>query len=236
MTVAALIGAARAVLAADPCRIEVVEAGSGWPVPLVELRTTHYVRLLTDNAGVIALDLPELMGREVWFDVFGHGYEVKKDGFGYRGVRLTPESGRTLRVEVARTIECGLCVWNDATSNFERLRVLWTRTETAPKKPLAPEGHPAFWKDDQGRRWVLFGNPLPRLRCPATFEAWQDAATWEALDPQQTLEPASGGKPVKPHYADPLPAGLGRPGADPSTRMKWGGVRGCSTGTGRLRP
>ena len=88
----------------EPCRIEVVEKGSGWPVPLVELRTTHQVRLVTDNAGVIALDLPELMGRETWFDVSGHGYEVAKDGFGSRGVRLKPEPGKTLKVEVTRTI------------------------------------------------------------------------------------------------------------------------------------
>src|SRR6266576_4172268 len=72
---------------ASLCRIEVVEKGSGWPVPLVELRTTHNVRLVTDNAGLIAFDLPELMGRETWFDVLGNGYEVPKDGFGMSGVR-----------------------------------------------------------------------------------------------------------------------------------------------------
>src|SRR5205809_743867 len=44
------------------------------------------------------------MGRETWFDVIGHGYEYPKDGFGYRGVRLKPEPGKTLKVEVTRTI------------------------------------------------------------------------------------------------------------------------------------
>ena len=68
--------------AVEPCRIEVVEKGSGWPVSLVELRTTHAVRFVTDNAGVIAFDLPELMGRETWFDVSGHGYDRPRDGFG----------------------------------------------------------------------------------------------------------------------------------------------------------
>ena len=70
-----------------------VEEGSGWPVPLAELRTTHNVRFVSDNAGVIAFDLPELMNRETWFFVEGHGYEVPKDGFGYRGVRLIPAGG-----------------------------------------------------------------------------------------------------------------------------------------------
>jgi hypothetical protein len=319
------------------CRIEIVEAGSGWPVPLVELRTTHQIRFVSDNAGVIAFDAPELMGRETWFNVQGHGYEIPKDGFGYRGVRLKPEPGKTLRVEVQRRIiakrlgritgagmfaesqklgqeldwpetgvlgcdsiqnavhrgkmfwlwgdttlahyplgifdstsatsaiqllrsfeppvrlkldyftsdkglpravakmpgsgptwitayvslpdqtgtsrlvasyskiipplesyEFGLCVWNDATANFEPSRVVWTKSEQTPKRPPAPEGHPVFWKDEAGREWVLFGDPFPRLRCPATFEAWQNSNTWEVLTPQATLLSADG-KTVKPH-------------------------------------
>jgi hypothetical protein len=320
------------------CRIEVVEKSTGWPVPLVELRTTHNVRLVTDNSGVIAFDLPELMSRETWFDVIGHGYEVPKDALGSRGVRLKPEPGKTLKVEVNRMIlsrrlgrltggglfaesqklgreldgaesgilgcdsvqnavhdgklfwawgdtiipnyplgifhmtsatttvqplssfepplrlkfdyftdakgaprevakmpgsgptwvsgyvslpdktgvrrlvgtyikvravleayECGLCVWNDKTANFEQHRVLWTKSDAAPKQPPVPDGHPAFWKDSRGKEWVLFGNPLPVLRCPATFEAWDDSASWEVLKPQENLHSATDGKPVKPH-------------------------------------
>jgi hypothetical protein len=326
------------LVAVEPCRIEVVEQGTGWPVPLVELRTTHNARFVTDNAGVIAFDLPELMGRDTWFDVIGHGYERARDGFGYRGVRLRPEPGGTLRVEVKRTMiakrlgrltggglfaesqklgreagwpesgilgcdsvqnavhrgrlywafgdttlaryplgifhmtsattapqpltsfepplrlrldyiadeqgrprgvaempgagptwvsgyislcdsngtprllgtyvkikppleayECGLCVWNEETRKFERHRVLWTKSESAPKQPPAPEGHPVLWKDTTGKEWVLFGNPLPALRCPARFEAWADPAAWEVLQPQETLIAADDGQPVKPH-------------------------------------
>jgi hypothetical protein len=319
------------------CRIEIVEAGSGWPVPLVELRTTHQMRFVSDNAGVIAFDAPELMGRETWFDVHGHGYEIPKDGFGYRGVRLKPEPGKTLRVEVQRRIiakrlgritgagmfaesqklgreldwpetgvlgcdsiqnavhrgktfwlwgdttlahyplgifdstsatsaiqplpsfeppvrlkldyftndnglpravarmpgsgptwitayvslpdktgaprlvasyskitppleayEFGLCVWNDAAANFKPLRVVWTKSEQTPKRPPAPEGHPVFWKDEAGHEWVLFGDPFPRLRCPATFEGWQNSNSWEVLTPQAMLL-SPDGKTVKPH-------------------------------------
>jgi hypothetical protein len=325
-------------LAAEPCRIVVVEKDTGWPVPLVELRTTHNVSFFTDNAGVIAFDLPELMGRQTWFFVDGRGYEVPKDGFGNRGVRLTPQPGETLRVEVKRTIiakrigrltgaglfaesvkcgddpklaesgvlgadsvqtavhngkhfwlwgdttlahyplgifhassattstqpvesfqpplrvkynyfrdekgaprgvapmpgpgptwltgymslpdrsgearlvatyvkikppleayEAGLCVWNDETEAFNQLKVIWTKSDDAPKAPLHPDGHPAFWTDENGKRWILFGNPLPTLRCPATFEAWQDPATWERIEPQKALENADGGPAVKPH-------------------------------------
>jgi hypothetical protein len=320
------------------CRIEVVEQGSGWPVPLVELRTTHQVRFVTDNAGVIAFDLPELMGREVWFEVLGHGYEVPKDGFGYHGVRLKPEPGQTLKVEVKRTIlakrlgrltggglfgesqklgherawresgvvgcdsvqnavhrgklfwlwgdttlaryplgifdatsatsavpplkqftpplrlqldyftdstgapravaklpgagptwvsgymslpdqsgtprlvgsyvkikppleayEWGLCVWNEVTASFESQRILWTKSAATPKPPPVPDGHPVLWKDAAGREWMLFGNPLPTLRCPATFEAWQDSSTWEVLTPQESLASTGDGQRVKPH-------------------------------------
>lgn len=99
-----LVSLTTAAGAAGPCRVEVVETGTGWPVPLVELRTIHHERFVSDNAGLIALDLPELMGRQTWFFVIGQGYEVPADGFGFRGVRLTPEPGRTLRVEVRRTI------------------------------------------------------------------------------------------------------------------------------------
>jgi len=321
-----------------PCRIEVTEKSTGWPVPLVELRTTHNVRLVTDNAGLIAFDLPELMGVDTWFDVIGQGYEVPKDGFGIRGVRLKPTPGATLRIEVNRTImakrlgrltgggvfaesqklglesnwkesgelgcdsvqnavhggrmfwiwgdttlasyplgifnatsartpvqplksfepplrlpftyfrdakgkprgvaaipgdgptwitayvslpdkngtprlvasymkvkppleayEWGLCTWNEKTEGLERLKVLWKKSESNPKPPPLPDGHPAFWKDADGKDWVLFGNPLPTLRCPATFEAWQDASTWEVLSPQTNLVSAADGKSVKPH-------------------------------------
>src|SRR5215216_4340471 len=88
----------------EPCRVEIVDKENNWPVPLVELRTNHEVRFVSDNAGVIAFDAPELMGRETWFDVIGHGYEVPEDVFGMRGVRLKPEPGKTLKVEVKRTI------------------------------------------------------------------------------------------------------------------------------------
>ena len=335
---AVLLALTRASGAEAPCRIEVVDKSNGWPVPLVELRTTHQARFVTDNAGVIAFDLPELMERETWFDVLGHGYEVPKDGFGNQGVRLKPEPGRTLRVEVNRTIiakrlgritgaglfaesqklgreldwresgvvgcdsvqnavhrgrmfwlwgdttlaryplgifdgtsattevrplekfepplrlkldyftdtkgaprgiakmagegptwvtgyvslpdktgtprlvgsylkvkppmegyQWGLCVWNEVSSSFERVRVLWDKSAQSPKPPPVPEGHPAFWKDAAGKEWILFGNPLPTLRCPATFEAWQDSTTWEVLKPPDSMASATDGSPVKLH-------------------------------------
>jgi hypothetical protein len=328
--------AARSVL--KPCRIEITDKANGWPVPLVELRTTHNVRFISDNAGIIAFDLPELMGRSVWFDLIGNGYEVKPDGFGARGIRVKPEPGATIKVQVSRTIvarrigritggglfaesqkcgteldwkesgilgcdsvqnavhrgklfwlwgdttipsytlgifdgtsatttiqplssfepplhlnlhyftdskgaprgiakmpgsgptwitgyaslldhngvshlvgsyvkvrppmeayERGLCVWNDATSNFEQLSVIWKKSQSLPTTPLIPEGHPAFWKDPKGREWILFGNPFPTLRCRASYEAWQDQSAWQVLKPQATVLSASDQSEIKPH-------------------------------------
>lgn len=322
---------------AAPCCIEVVDKESRWPVPMVELLTNHSVRFVTDNAGRVAFDLPELMGQETWFAVSSDGYEVPADKYGRRGVRLTPKPGDTLTIEVKRTsiakrlgritgaglfaesqklglekewletrvlgsdsvqnavydgrmfwawgdtrvsryplgvfdmtsattavqplarfepplklklkyftdangrprgvakmagdgptwlngyvslpdkggkhrlvavytkikppmegYEAGLCVWNDATENFDHLRTHWTKSEATPKHPAMPQGHPVIIDGDDGRKWVLFGNPLPTVKCPATFEAWQDPTTWEILKPQERLPSATDGTQVKP--------------------------------------
>ena len=72
-------------------------------------------------------------------------------------------------------------------TNFEQLRTVWTKSEAAPKHPPMPQGHPVIVDGDDGKKVVLFGDPLPKLRCPATFEAWQDPSTWEVLKPQESL-------------------------------------------------
>ncbi len=326
------------VRAEQPCKVQVVDRSNGWPVPLVELRTTSHVRFVTDNAGVIAIDDPAMMNREVWFSVIGHGYEVKADGFGYRGVRLTPRCDETLVVEVTRTAiakrigrltgnglfaesqklgeatdwqdgpafgcdslqlakhrgklfwawgdttvssyplgvfhmtsatttlmpftslqpplrpsfdyflnehgtprgvalmpgdgptwltgyvslpdksgnerlvalyrkieppltvyQTGLCVWNEEAEQFSHLQTTWKKSSGTPPPTLVQDGHPAFWTDDDGGRWLLFGNPLPRVRLPATFEAWQDASQWQELAPQRTLLSADDKTTIEPH-------------------------------------
>jgi hypothetical protein len=335
--VACSLDIAGAAIGAEPCRVEVVDKENGWPVPLVELRTTHHVALVTDNAGVVAVDQPELMNRRVWFNVAGHGYSAPADGFGQRGVRITPTPGGKIRVEVERTniakrlgrltgggifaesqkcgerldwresgvfgcdtvqstlhrgkrfwlwgdtvlpsypmgvfdstsatteprplksfeppvvvefeyfrddrgvprgvapmsgkgptwitgyvslpdrsgrerlggtyakiqgyleaYEIGLCVWNEEAEKFEPLRKIWTKSDKAPKPPLHPKWHTARWTDDAGREWLLFGNPLPLMRCAANFEAWQDPAAWEPVEMQRTLRTADGGEEIEP--------------------------------------
>ncbi len=82
--------------------IRVVDAATGRGVPLVELTTVHHLRFMTDNAGRVAFDEPDLMGREVFFTVRSHGYEIKRDGFGFPGVRLTPRAGQVSEIRIER--------------------------------------------------------------------------------------------------------------------------------------
>jgi hypothetical protein len=331
-----LLAISSAGLALEPCRIEIVDKENGWPVPLVELRTTHDARYVSDNAGLIALDDPELFERAVWFHVKGHGYGVKKDGFGYEGIRTSPTAGGTIRVEVerrniatrlgrltgaglfaeqqklgigakvpetgifgcdsvsvakqgnelfwlwgdttlagyplgvfhstaARTgsrpirefkpplaisfdhfrdaegkvrgvapmsgegptwltgmieipdrvsegrlvatyskikghldeYEVGLCTWDRQTDSFVRHRVLWK--EGDGEKGLIPRGHPLVWKDEQKKEWILFGDPFPTMRCPATFEGWEQREQWEKVATPPSPRSAEDGSEVKPH-------------------------------------
>ena len=83
-------------------KIRVVDAETGRGVPLVELKTTSQQRFYTDSAGVVAFNEPGLMGHEVWFRVWSHGYEFPKDGFGNAGVRLKVEAGHSAEIKLKR--------------------------------------------------------------------------------------------------------------------------------------
>lgn len=331
-----LLASLSTAMAAEPCRIEIVDKENGWPVPLVELRTTHEARFVSDNAGLIALEDTELLGREVFFHVKGHGYGVKKDGFGYEGVRVTPAAGGKLKIEVERTniakrlgrltgaglfaeaaklgqplplpetgvfgcdsvlmarhgsklfwlwgdttmpgyplgvfdstaaltdlqpikkfepplampyehfrddknkprgvakmpgdgptwlggmasvpdkdgkpqlvalyskikghldeYEVGLCRWDQEAKSFKQVKAVWKAGDG--KKPLLPRGHPFTWADPAGKKWLMFGDPFPTVRCPATYEAWSDPATWEKVEEPAAPRSAVDGSEVKPH-------------------------------------
>jgi len=83
--------------------IEVVDAQTGRGVPMVELRTTNDIRYVTDSAGLVAFHEPGLMGREVFFSVSSHGYDVPADGFGFRGKRLRAVAGGKATIKIKRT-------------------------------------------------------------------------------------------------------------------------------------
>jgi len=329
-----LCSALAALHAAEPFRIEVVDRENGWPVPLVELRTTHHLSFFTDNAGLVAIDDPDLLGREIWFTLSSDGYQVKPDGFGSTGTRMVLEPGKHARIEVDRTMvakrlgrltgaglfnhaqrlgqsspllesgvmgsdsvllaryrdrlfwlwgdtgvpqyplgnfnstsaftplsplasfqppvalkydylrddgklrgvaplegpgptwltgmisvknaagaerlvatyakieghldeyDIGLCAFDDDRGVFTPVRRMWKTGEG--KKPAVPRGHPFPWKDAEGRDWLLFGDPFPTLKCPATFEAWSDPTQWQAV-PLPSHPRDAGGAEIEPH-------------------------------------
>jgi hypothetical protein len=84
--------------------IRAVDAANGRGVPLVELETVNGLRFVTDNAGRVAFHEPGLLGRQVFFTVRSHGYEVPKDGFGFAGVRVIPEPGKPAVIKITRRI------------------------------------------------------------------------------------------------------------------------------------
>lgn len=88
--------------ASDHFAIRVVDEATGRGVPMVELTTTHAVRLWTDSAGLAAFREPGLMGQVVWFGVKSPGYEFAADGFGYRGTALKAEPGKSATLKIRR--------------------------------------------------------------------------------------------------------------------------------------
>jgi hypothetical protein len=83
--------------------IRVVDEATGRGVPLVQLTTVHKVSHWTDSNGWIAFLEPGLMDQEVFFHVRADGYEFPRDGFGHRGLRLTPRAGQWTQVRIKRT-------------------------------------------------------------------------------------------------------------------------------------
>ena len=83
-------------------RIHVVEEGTGRGVPLVELKTVNQIRYVTDSNGIVAFDEPGLFNRKVFFTITSHGYEVEKDGFGYRGKALDVTEGGSADIVIRR--------------------------------------------------------------------------------------------------------------------------------------
>ncbi|MFO1040252.1 MAG: hypothetical protein U0941_00615 [Planctomycetaceae bacterium] len=85
----------------DTFEVRVVDEETGRGVPLVELRTVHEIRYVTDSAGYVAIRDPEFFGQSVYLTVRSHGYEYPKDGFGFRGkaVKVTAGGSETLKIK-----------------------------------------------------------------------------------------------------------------------------------------
>ena len=119
---------------ARPFAIEVVDDATGRGVPLVVLTTTSGMTFVTDSAGLIAFDEPGLMDQTVYFEVQSHGYEIRKDGFGFPGVRLETKAGGSATVKLKR-INIAERLYRVTGQGTYRDSVLLGR-ETPTKQPL----------------------------------------------------------------------------------------------------
>ena len=70
---------------------------------MVELSTVDDVVYITDSAGRVALDEPELSGTAVFLKLRSPGYSIAKDKLGMEGVRLVVDLGKSQTIEVTRT-------------------------------------------------------------------------------------------------------------------------------------
>jgi hypothetical protein len=78
----------------------------------------------------------------------------------------------------------GIAVWNDEEDEFDRV------SDFEPGVPLYPDGHPFRHRDGE-RDYLYFSADAPLVRVPATAEAYQDLAQYEAftcLQPGTSLD------------------------------------------------
>lgn len=101
-TAAALGAVPSATRDPNAFRIQVVDDTTGRGVPLVELKTTHAVRYVTDSNGLVAFDEPGLMDQRVFFSISSHGYVFPRDGFGYAGTALDVRPGGSAVIKLTR--------------------------------------------------------------------------------------------------------------------------------------
>lgn len=172
--------------------IHVIDEATGRGVPLMTLKTTNQIALTTDSTGWIAFHEPGLMGRVVYFSVEGPGYALPKDGFGFAGIRLRPEAGKTAEVKVLRTnVAERLCrltgqgIYRDST--------LLGKEAPLPRPNLFADvmGQDSVqvwpWK---GRYFWIFGDttrandPLGNFHVTA---AWSDPPERGGLEPEQGI-------------------------------------------------
>ncbi len=91
-----------------------------------------------------------------------------------------------------RAYERGLCEWDAGASQFRKVLAFDAGT------PF-PEGH-AFEVERDGARWMYFGEAVPSLRMPATYEAWRDPSTYQPVEADAAFRDAESGRRVEHHH------------------------------------
>ncbi len=164
----------------------------------------------TDEGGFVRpmIPLPERKEGVVWID----GVCVVPDQRGHE--RLVCHYSR--RKGLAEELEHGVAVFDDKQEIFVPVRTL-----PLSERWRHPSGHATPW-EEQGKRYILFGNPAPVVRVPARYEAVLDPLSMKpsvARTPSATenrslryamsREEWSGGGRNNSHPWMPQPNGIG---------------------------
>jgi hypothetical protein len=92
----------KAAPATDYFGLRAIDQETGRGVPLVRFKTTNNIVFWSDSQGYVAFNEPGLMNTEVHFEVDSPGYEFPADGFGFRGIRVTPAAGQVHEIRMKR--------------------------------------------------------------------------------------------------------------------------------------
>lgn len=85
-----------------PFRLRVYDEATKRGVPMVEVQALTNQKWFTDSNGLVAIDDPVLMNRTAFFYIKSHGYEFKKDGFGFAGARVDLRPGGKIDLPIKR--------------------------------------------------------------------------------------------------------------------------------------
>ncbi len=88
--------------------------------------------------------------------------------------------------------ETGLCEFSDETQTFQK------RFAFDPDTKLKHMGHPFPYQDEDGEKWIIYADPLPTMKIPATYEAWLDPTQYETITTESNFVDSAGNR-VTPH-------------------------------------
>ncbi|MBN2841915.1 MAG: hypothetical protein JXM68_02430, partial [Sedimentisphaerales bacterium] len=163
----------------EPFVIKIVDAKSGVPVPLVELKTVNAIKYYSDVNGEVAFFEPDLMDQEVFFHIKSRWFDFPKDGFGYAGKRfqVSPGGRELLSVDIAAPEP--IYNWHSLPGKFYKLwkslsgrevYALFNRAYIPASKTIEP--YIIKVSDSQTQRGV----PLVRLIADNGMEFYTDSA------------------------------------------------------------
>jgi hypothetical protein len=171
-----------------PFAIQLLDADTSRPIPLVTLETTFNTRYITDSNGLVAFDEPLAMDRDVFFKPTSPGYTFEAPGLAMGGKTLhtAPGSSATLIMQREMIGErhyriTGACIYRDT------MELGWRAPVAQPLLNAGVVGQDsALCTVFQGRLFWIWGDTTS-IRHP--LGNFRSTGAWSDL-------PTSGGLPV----------------------------------------